>query len=121
MQRPGQIEVPLWLFTILNQAFEMERKIEIHGDAAGLVRNLDRLKSAFQDQGLFYENPIGSKFDETRTDVEASISGNSVENLVVVEVLKPIIRYGTSELSRVVQKGIVVVKTATTDTTTEKE
>jgi len=121
MQRTGLIEVPQWLFTVLNQAFEMEREIEIYGDAAGLARNLDRLKSAFQDQGLFYENPFGSRFDETRTDVEASISGDSVENLVIVEVLKPIIRYGTSELSRVVQKGIVVVKTATTNAVNNEE
>lgn len=110
MQHPGILEVPRWLLTILNQAFEMERKIEIHGDAAGVQRNLDRLKSVFLDEGLFYENPLGSKFDETRTDVEASISGEGLENLVVVEVHKPIIRYGSTAFSKVVQKGIVVVK-----------
>ena len=112
MQNTGIIEVPRWLLTILNQVFEMERKLEIHGDSGGVQRNIDRLKSVLQDEGLFYENPMGSKFDETRTDVEASISGEGVENLVVVEVHKAIIRYGDSAYSRVIQKGIVVVKTA---------
>jgi hypothetical protein len=99
----------------------MERKLELHGDAAGVVRNIERLKSALQDEGLFYENPMGSKFDETRTDVEASISGEGVENLIVVEVHKPIIRYGNNDFSRVVQKGIVVVKTANADVTKVEE
>lgn len=112
MHRTGIVEVPRFLLTVLNQIFEMERKLELHGDAAGVTRNLERLKSLLQDEGLFYENPMGSRFDETRTDVEASISGGGVENLFVVEVHKPVIRYGNNDFSRVIQKGIVVVKTA---------
>jgi hypothetical protein len=121
MQRTGIVEVPRLLLTVLNQIFEMERKLELHGDTAGVARNLERLKSVLQDEGLFYENPMGSKFDETRTDVEASISGGGVENLIVVEVHKPIVRYGNNDFSRVIQKGIVVVKTADTNSSKAEE
>ena len=36
----------------------------------------------FEDLGLTWHNPIGENFDETRTDCEASIAGESAENLV---------------------------------------
>jgi len=64
--------------------------------------------------GLAYEDPMGQPFNETRTDLEATISGVGTEDLVVVEVIKPIIRSvsngETTGISRVIQKGIVVVQ-----------
>jgi hypothetical protein len=59
---------------------------------------------------FFYEDPMGQNFQETRTDVEATISGKGTEHLKIVEVIKPIIRHGQRDLSRVIQKGIVVVE-----------
>ena len=55
------------------------------------------------------ENP------ETRTDLEASITGEGTENLYVVEVIKPIVRIGDKSFSRVVQKGIVIVQSKEAD------
>ena len=52
-----------------------------------------------------------AKYNETRTDLEASIAGNSAENLIVTEVIKPIIRLRTSSgTTTIVRKGIVVVE-----------
>jgi hypothetical protein len=65
------------------------------------------MKDALGNLGLFYEDPLEEPFKETRTDLEANISGQGTENLVVVEVIKPIIQ---AEFSRVVQKGIVVLE-----------
>ncbi len=62
---------------------------------------------------FFYEDPTGEDFQETRTDLQATISGKGTEDLKVIEVVKPIIRHGRRELSRVVQKGIVVVEAVT--------
>jgi hypothetical protein len=39
------------------------------------------------DGGLVYHNPIGEPYNETRTDIEASISGNSADNLIITEVI----------------------------------
>ena len=56
------------------------------------------------------EDPMGQEFKETRTDLDATISGRGTENLIVVEVIKPIVRVGEAAFSKVVQKGIVVVE-----------
>lgn len=79
------------------------------GDPANIARNIERMKDAISDLQLFYEDPMGTTFTETRSDVEATISGGQTENLIVVEVIKPIIRFGGKEGSLLVQKGIVVV------------
>lgn len=71
---------------------------------------MGKIKDALEEQGLFYEDPTGQSFKETRTDLEVTISGSGTDNLRVVEVIKPIIREGTRDLSRVSQKGIVIVE-----------
>ena len=106
-------EVPKWCLTLLNQLYEVERKLKLHGDPANALRNLEKMKDALEENGLFYEDPMGQAFKETRTDLEASISGRGTENLVVVEVMKPIVRLGPRALSQIVQKGIVVVESKT--------
>lgn len=113
MSQPPIIEVPKWVLSTLNHLFDIERKIALHGDGASISRNVERIKESFADEGLFYENPMGQSFNETRTDLDASISGEGTEDLVVIEVVKPVIRWGRTEFSRVIQKGIVVVKSKT--------
>ena len=104
------VEVPKWALQVLNNLCDIERKLTIHGDPGNAKRNVERIKDAFEEQKLVYEDPIGEAFTETRTDIEASITGTGTENLVVVEVIKPIIRAGDGSFSKVVQKGIVVVE-----------
>jgi hypothetical protein len=103
-------EVPKWLLTVMNNLYEIERKLTMHGDPGNAVRNVGRIKEAIATKEIFYEDPLRQPFKETRTDLDASISGTTTENLVVVEVVKPIIRCGPPEFSCVVQKGIVVVE-----------
>lgn len=110
MNAPIQIEVPKFLLLTLSQLYDMERKLAQHGDTAGLGRNIQRLKEAFAAERLFYEDPMGQAFSETRTDLEASIAGEGTNDLVVSEVIKPVIRFGDAAYSKVVQKGIVVVQ-----------
>lgn len=123
-----RIQVPKCILTALNQLYDMERKIAKSGDTANITRNVDKIRAAFAEEGvtaadigggvtairLVYEDPMGQTFKETRTDLEASISGAGTSDLVVVEVIKPIIRAvmrdGAGEFSKVVQKGIVVVE-----------
>lgn len=110
-------DTPGWLLTVMNNVYEIERKLRAHGDPAHAARNVERIKEAVASGGsLFVEDPLGQPFDETRIDLEASISGTATENLVVADVIKPIIRCGPREFSRVVQKGIVVVEGAARET-----
>ncbi len=108
--QPGIPEVPKWALQVLNNLCDIERKLATSGDPLNARRNVERIKEAFETQQVFYEDPMGQDFNETRADLEASISGSDAENLRVVEVIKPIVRCGTRSLSRVVQKGIVVVQ-----------
>ena len=98
------------LFVLINNLFEIERKNITSNDTINIGRNVERMKEALAGLMLFYEDPMGQPFKDTRTDLDVSISGSKTENLVVVEVIKPIIRRGVLEHSRVIQKGIVVVK-----------
>jgi hypothetical protein len=120
--------IPKSHLVVLNQIYEMEQKLKKYDDTSNIGRNLCKIKDAFEEQGipamdvagnqlqmgLVYEDPMGQAFSETRTDLEATISGSETENLIVVEVFKPIIRAvfksQSGEISKVVQKGVVVVE-----------
>ena len=115
---PNELVKPLLL--ALNQLYDIEKKLALHGDSAGVSRNVQRMKDAFGDMHLFFEDPMGQPFNETRTDVEASIAGDSTEGLRVTDVIKPIVRFGDATYSKVVQKGIVVVRSDSTSADNEK-
>jgi len=106
-----QVQIPKSILLLINNVFEIQKKIETTDDALNIGRNLVKISEALEEQGLTYENPIGQEFNQTRTDLEATISGEGTENLIVVDVLKPIIRMGNSNNSVVIQKGIVIVQT----------
>ncbi|MGA2092278.1 MAG: hypothetical protein ABSH16_02575 [Sedimentisphaerales bacterium] len=121
-------QVPKSILTILNQLYELEQKIKKYGDPSNFSRNVSKMKDALAEEGfpvldastgqhrigLAYEDPMGQSVNETRTDLEFQISGEGTENLVVVEVIKPIIRVilsdSTGKFSQVAQKGIVIVE-----------
>lgn len=105
-----QAQVPKEYLLVINQIFEMENKISKLTENNSLQRNLDKIKNMYAEMGLTFDNPIGEKFDETRTDCEASITGTGTENLEIVEVLKPIIRLTQNERTAIAQKGVVIVK-----------
>ena len=110
MHPSGAIEIPKFVLQVLNNLCDIERKLSIHGDPGNAKRNVVRIKETFADERVFYEDPMGQSFSETRTDLDATITGEGSDNLKVVEVIKPIIRVGDKTFSRVVQKGIVIVQ-----------
>ncbi|MBF0228771.1 MAG: hypothetical protein HQK63_04155 [Desulfamplus sp.] len=117
-----QPAVPKIFLNILNHLYEIERKVAATEELKKISRNIERIKDSFRndiptqfqdsDIELYYEDPMGQVYDETRNDLEATIAGESTENLVVVDVIKPIIRLGNkrNKISYVVQKGIVIVE-----------
>ncbi len=88
---------------IINQTFEIEKKAA--GQTA-ILRHVERIKNTFEELGYQIHNPIGERYDETRTDCDASIAGAMAERLVVKEVIKPIIRQD----GRIIQNGVVIVE-----------
>jgi hypothetical protein len=110
---PREYEVFL---DILNQIFEIEKKLKKIEESNSIHRNLTRLKEIFESQlspdqsGFHIENPIGQSYDETRLDCDANIAGEGSEDLVIIEVIKPIIRLKKEGFNQIIQKGIVIVQ-----------
>lgn len=113
------IKFPPSFLDLLNQVFEIEKKAAQMQEPNSIHRNIKKMKEIFENifstdtenmAGLSYDNPINEPYNETRTDLEASIAGSSVENLVITEVIKPIIRYRKDGINMLVQKGVVVVE-----------
>lgn len=111
MRLASLLEDYKWAFRTLNNLYDIERKLRTNGNPGNAIRNVEQIKEQFMDTWkLFYEDPAGQKVNETRADLEASITGSRTDNLTVVEVIKPILRNGDRNYSRVVQKGVVVLE-----------
>lgn len=95
------------IINIINQVFEMEKKL---GAGSPVQRHLDRIKTEFADMGYDYHAPLNEKWDETRTDCEASISGSLRSKMVITEVIKPVVHRKEEGVKKIVQKAIVVVE-----------
>jgi hypothetical protein len=98
------------VLSILNHLFLLERKIEKLESATSLQRHTERIVEEFAELGFITENPIGQPYNETRTDCEASIAGESPDNLVIVEVAKPLVRHRDRESTRIIQRAVVIVE-----------
>jgi len=100
---------------ILNQIFEIENKLSKLNITHTINRNIDKLKSFYEDSfddniSFMIENPKGEDYNETRTDIEANIIGDSTNNLIIVDIIKPIIRIKQGGINQIIQKGIVIVQ-----------
>jgi hypothetical protein len=95
------------IINIINQVFEIEKKL---GAATVIQRNLDRIKSELSEMGYDYHNPLHEKWDETRTDCEASVTGILRGKMIITEVIKPVVHNKEDGSKKIVQKAIVVVE-----------
>ncbi|MBK7440160.1 MAG: hypothetical protein WAT43_10900 [Chitinophagales bacterium] len=116
------VKVPQAYLDFMNQIFEIEKKVTNLKEENSIQRNLNKMKRILEEEffkgsstiGLTYHNPIGESYSDTRTDCEATISGTGVENLEIIEVIKPIIFYAYQENEKVikviVQPALVIVQ-----------
>ena len=116
------VKVPQAYLDFMNQIFEIEKKVTNLKEENSIQRNLNKMKGILEEEffkgsstiGLTYHNPIGESYSDTRTDCEATISGTGVENLEIIEVIKPIIFYAYQENEKVikviVQPALVIVQ-----------
>jgi hypothetical protein len=113
------VKVPQAYLDIVNQVFEIEKKAKNIKEDNSIQRNINKINGLleegfFKDVGLTYHNPLGESYTDTRTDCEATIAGTEVENLEIIEVIKPIIFYAYQENEKVikviVQPAVVIVQ-----------
>lgn len=98
------------LIMLANQVFDLERKVSKLEPTDPYGRIVTKMKDSLAVAGIEYSNPIGEPFDETRADCEGHIAGVSVEDLVIVEVMKPIIRARNGNHVRQLQRAVVIVQ-----------
>ena len=116
------VKVPQAYLDFMNQIFEIDKKSNNWKEENSIQRNLNKMKGILEEEffkgsttiGLTYHNPLGESYSDTRTDCEATISGTGVENLEIIEVIKPIIFYAYQENEKVikviVQPAVVIVQ-----------
>lgn len=75
-----------------------------------LSRRFQRIKKSFEELNLFVHNPIGEDYSETRLDCEASISGESSENLKIIEVIKPLVYFKHEGDNELIQRALVIAE-----------
>jgi hypothetical protein len=97
------------IINIINQVFEMEKKLA-GNSTSNIHRHLDRIKAELSEMGYEFHNPIHEKWDETRTDCEASVAGTLKSKMLITEVIKPIVHQKEAGGKKIIQKAIVVVE-----------
>ena len=98
----------LWI-KMANLVFELEKKLQTQPGAPAVLRSVDRMKAVIGEAGLLLVNPAGEAYSETRTDLEASITGPASGKLVVLDVIKPIVYTSQDGRRNLVQRGVVIV------------
>lgn len=95
---------------IINQLFEMQQKLAQENMNQKFERNFNRLFNIFEEEGYLIKNPEGEKYSDARTDCEINIVGREGKNMVITQVVKPVIYKQENGAVTLVQKGIVMVE-----------
>ena len=98
------------MIAIINQVFEIEQKLLAKSETVA-DRNVKRIYHELNEMGYQVKNPVGRKYHETDTDLEANLSGPLQGQLTVTRVLKPVIyKKAANGGMELMQKGIVIVE-----------
>jgi len=92
---------------LINQLVEIKQKID---PEKKFERNFNRIFSILEDEGFTFQYPLGEKYNETRTDCEASIVGEASEKMVITQVIKPMIYKKYNNEITLIQKAVVIVE-----------
>jgi len=95
---------------ILNQVFEIRKKLKDNPAERSINRNLQRISTALEQVGYKVHDPLHEDYDETRLDCEARIAGETANNLHITEVIKPIIYLHDNGQNHIVQKAVVIAE-----------
>lgn len=96
------------LVQMANQLFSLDQKLNKLEYPAGTERNMRRMRQALESFGVRYHDPTGEPYNETRTDCEASISGEKSEDLYIIETIKPIVRIDLDGVQQIIQRALVI-------------
>ena len=95
---------------VINQLSEINQKLVQDNLLTRYERNLNRLFSIFEEEGYLCSNPLGEKYNDSRTDCTANVVGKEGKNMIITQVIKPIIYLKKDNEVTLIQKGIVIVE-----------
>ena len=95
---------------LINQIAEIRNKITQDNLLPKYERNFNRINSLLEDEGFIFRYPVGEKYRESSADCEANIVGPEGSDMVITQVIKPIIYKKDADKVLLVQKGIVIVE-----------
>lgn len=98
------------MIAVMNQVFEIGQKLEQDKLSSRFERNLNKLTHIFEEEGYICNNPLGEKYTDARTDCTVSIAGEEGRDMVITQVIKPVIYQRKEGALSLVQKGIVIVE-----------
>jgi len=99
-----------FIVQIINQVAELNQKLIQEELGPKFERNLNRLFSIFEEQGYICSIPLGEKYNDARTDCTANVVGNEGKNMIITQVIKPIVYHKSNGTITLLQKGIVMVE-----------
>jgi hypothetical protein len=99
------------ILRLMNQFYELGKKMKQKEDG-NYERQMGRLAETFTEMGFELHDPHMEAYNETRTDCEASISGNGKGSLYISEVIKPIVIRNEDGRKTIIQKAVVIVESA---------
>ena len=97
------------LIPLINQIHDLKTKVNKKIEERSVGRNFDRIFRQFEQYGLYYQDPIGEPYSETRTDCDATISGRGGNKLTITEVIKPLVFEKQGDMNQILQKAVVIV------------
>lgn len=95
---------------VINQVVEINQKLIQEQIVGKFERNLNRLFSIFEEEGYICTIPLGEKYNDARTDCTANVVGKEGNNMMITQVIKPIIYQKSNGTITLLQKGIVMVE-----------
>ena len=98
------------IIQLINQLTEIKQKIAAENLENKFDRNFNRLFSLLEDEGFIIQYPLGEKYNETRTDCEASIVGETSEKMFITQILKPLIYKKSNDEINLIQKAVIIVE-----------
>ena len=100
------------IIQLINQLVEIKQKIVSENLENKFDRNFNRLFFLLEDEGFIIQYPLGEKYNETRTDCEASIVGETSEKMFITQTLKPLIYKKNNDEINLIQKAVIIVEKA---------
>ena len=98
------------VIALINQHFLLTKKLDELPGSGASARPVRRMRELLEEDGFVWLDPTGEPYSESRTDMEASLSGEGQGPYTIVEVLKPVIYRKEGDQTRLLQKGVVIAE-----------